>query len=195
MAESKKGPLPRALKAYFDEAADSFVAGQGDELAALVESVPSTKGLIDQPGFGERFGRNLERRQAARKQMQDEQILAGGLGSLTGTVVSPMSRVMSLPARIVTSAAEEVGRSDPESGLEYLKALALGAGQGAMQHVAPGFAAEAVKMRKRSSAKALPFILDLTQSNASPALQRELETRQKLREEEEARARVARSKP
>lgn len=185
----------KALKAYLSEAADSYLAGQGDELSALAESVLPEKGLVDKPGFGERFGRNLERRREARKQTQDEQILAGGLGSLTGTVASPMSRVMSLPARMVTSAAEEVGRSDPESGLEYLKALALGAGQGAMQHVAPGFAAEAVKMRKRSTAKYLPRILDLTQSNAVPGMQRRLEADQKLREEEEARARAARSKP
>jgi hypothetical protein len=191
MADSKL----KALKAYLSEAADSLVAGQGDELSALAESVLPEKGLIDKPGFGERFGRNLERRQEARKQMQNEQILAGGLGSLTGTVASPMSRVMSLPARMVTSAAEEVGRSDPESGLEYLKALALGAGQGAMQHVAPGIAAEAVKMRKRSSAKALPFLLDLTQSNASPGLQRQLEADRRQREEEETRARAARNKP
>lgn len=180
----------KALKAFLSEAADSYLAGQGDELSALAESVLPEKGLIDKPGFGERFSRNLERRQEARKQMQDEQILAGGLGSLTGTVASPMSRVMSLPARMVTSAAEEVGRSDPESGLEYLKALALGAGQGAMQHVAPGFAAEAVKMRKRSSAKALPFLLDITQSNASPGLERLIEADRKRREEEE-RAKAA----
>ena len=185
----------KALKAYLSEAADSYLAGQGDELSALAESVLPEKGLIDKPGFGERFDRNLERRREARKQIQDEQILAGGLGSLTGTIASPMSRVMSLPARMVTSAAEEVGRSDPESGLEYLKALALGAGQGAMQHVAPGFAAEAVKMRKRSMAKYLPQVLDLTQSNAAPGMQRRLEADQKLREEEEARARAARSKP
>jgi len=191
MADSKL----KSLKAYLSEAADSYLAGQGDELSALAESVLPEKGLIDKPGFGERFGRNLERRQAARKQTQDEQIIAGGLGSLTGTVASPMSRVMSLPARVVTSAAEEVGRSDPESGLEYLKALALGAGQGAMQHVAPGFAAEAVKMRKRSMAKYLPQVLDLTQSNAAPGMQRRLEADQKLREEEEARARAMRSKP
>ena len=192
MADSQ---IRRALKAYFDEAADAVLAGQGDELSALAESIPSSKGLIDKPGFGERFGRNLEQRQAARRQMQDEQKLAGALGGLTGTVISPMSRVTSLPARMATSAAEEVGRSDPESALDYLKAIALGAGQGLSQHVAPGLAEEAMRMRKRSMAKYLPFVLDWTQSNVSPGLQRKLEADQKLREEEEARARAARSKP
>ena len=188
MAESK---VRSALKAYFDEAADSLLAGQGDELAALAESALPAKGLIDQPEFGERFGRNLERRQAARKQMQDENIAAGGLGSLTGTVLSPMSRAMSLPARMTTSAMEEVGRSDPESALDYLKALAIGAGQGAAQHVAPGVASA---FRKKSWMRKLPFILDVTESNAAPGLDRLAEANQKRRDEEE-RARLARSRP
>lgn len=186
----------RALKAFFDEAADSYLAGQGDELSALLESVPPSKGLIDKPGFGERFGRNLEQRREARKQMQDDwTMIPGALGSLAGTVASPMSRVTSLPARAVTSAAEEVGRSDPQSALEYLKALALGAGQGALQAVAPGIAAEAQKLRKRSNLGQLPFWLDITQSNASPGFGRQIEADRKKREEEEARARAARSRP
>jgi len=181
MADSKL----QSLKAYLDEAADSYLAGQGDELSALAESVVPEGGLIDRPGFGERFGRNLDRRRDARKTLQDEQMLAGGLGGLTGTVLSPMSRVLSFPARVATSAVEEIGRSDPKSGLEYLKALAVGAGQGALQHVAPGIVAEAKRLRSRSSAAYFPRLLDLTQSNVSPGFQRQLEVEQRQREEQE----------
>lgn len=188
MADSKKSS---ALKAYFDEAADSFLAGQGDELSAIIESIPSTGSVVDKASYGERLSRNLERRRGERQKLQDEHLVAAPLGSLTGTVLSPMSRVMSLPARMTTSAIEEVGRSDPESALDYLKALALGAGQGAMQHAAPGVAAEAVKLRKRSAAKGLPFFLDLTQSNAFPGAVRQAEAQRK-KEEEALRAKAQR---
>jgi hypothetical protein len=177
MADSKL----KSLKAYLDEAADSYLAGQGDELSALADSVVPEGGLIDRPGFGERFGRNLERRREARKQLQDEHILAGGLGGLTGALSSPMAKVASLPARMVTSAAEEVGRSDPEGLLEKLKALGVGAGQGAMQQLAPGLAGA---VRKRSAWRQLPRFLDFFQSNAAPGIERlsEKAERRKARE-------------
>jgi hypothetical protein len=179
----------KALKAYLAEAADSYLAGQSDELAALAESAFPEKGLIDRPGFGERFGRNLERRQEARKQTQDENIVAGGLGSMTGTVLSPAARILSLPARMTTSAVEEVGRSDPSTGLEYLKALALGAGQGAAQQFAPNVAAS---FRKKSWMRKLPVILDATESNAAPGLERKIEADRLRREEEQRLANQAR---
>jgi hypothetical protein len=171
----------KSLKAYLSEAADSYLAGQGDELSALAESVVPEKGLIDRPSFDERFGRNLERRREARKQLQDENIVAGGLGGLTGALSSPMARVAFLPARMVTSAAEEVGRSDPEGLLETLKALGVGAGQGALQQVAPGIAGA---VRKRSAFRKLPQFLDVFQSNAAPGFDRfrEEQERKKLKE-------------
>ena len=191
MADKKD--LLQALNAYFQEGADAILAGQGDEIASALESIPSSGSIVDRPSYLDRFDESLKRRRTARRQLQDENKLAGGAGALTGTMLSPMSRVLSLPARMVTSAAEEVGRSDPEDALEYLKALAIGAGQGAMQYAAPGFAAEAVRMRRRSNAAHLPLILDLTQSNTAPGFQRQLEAEQKQREEKEARLRAARS--
>jgi hypothetical protein len=191
MADSKL----KALKAYLNEAADSYLLGFGDEMSALAESIPSAKGLIDKPWFGERFSRNLEDRQKARTKMQDENRVASGLGGLTGTFLSPAARVASFPARVATSAAEEVGRSDPQSALDFLKALALGSAQGTMQYAVPDLAEDAAKMKKRSMAKAWVPILDLTQSNAFPGIERKLEEDKRKREEEEARARAMRSKP
>jgi len=179
----------KSLKAYLSEAADSYLAGQGDELSAIAESVLPEKGLIDKPSFGERFGRNLDRRREARKTLQDENIVAGGLGGLTGAMASPMARVASLPARMVTSAAEEVGRSDPEGLLETLKALGIGAGQGVMQQISPSIAGA---VRKRSIFQKLPQFLDVFQSNAAPGLSRKIDADQK-RSEEEERAKAARS--
>ena len=179
----------KSLKAYLSEAADSYLAGQGDELSAIAESVLPEKGLIDKPSFGERFGRNLDRRREARKTLQDENIVAAGLGGLTGAMASPMARVASLPARMITSAAEEVGRSDPEGLLETLKALGIGAGQGVMQQISPSIAGA---VRKRSIFRKLPQFLDVFQSNAAPGLSRKIDADQK-RSEEEERAKAARS--
>jgi hypothetical protein len=90
---------------------------------------------------------------------------------------------------MTTSAVEEVGRSDPSTGLEYLKALALGAGQGAAQQFAPGVAAA---FRKKSWMRKLPVILDATESNAAPGLERKIEADRLRREEEQRLANQAR---
>lgn len=188
LSEKKSSPGLNALKAFFDEAADSFLAGYGDELSAALETPPLAPGLIDKQSYGERFKSNLERRQAARTKMQDENIAAGTLGALSGMTLSPMARVTTLPVRMATSALEEAGRSDPQSALEYLKALAVGAGQGVSQHVLPQLAADAQRLRRgRSIAPVYTKVLDAVQSNIAPGLFRKAEADRKQREEEEER--------
>lgn len=195
MAFSKRNPALKSLQAFFDEGADSFLGGYGDELSALIESVPSADGIIDKPSFGERLGRNLERRQKARAKMQDEETAAGTLGAITGTYFSPIASAVTLPARVITTAAEEVGRSDPQSGLDVLKALALGAGQGVVQHFAPKVASHVAATRRRmlkkeSIAPLYPKVLDVLQSNVSPGTERKIDADRKRREEAEAAERA-----
>lgn len=190
LSEKKPNPALKSLQAFFDEGLDSVLGGYSDELAAAMETPPTQPFSPDQTGYFERYGKALRQKQAARAKMQDEDMLASTLGAITGTYISPIARAATLPARVITTAAEEVGRSDPQSGLDVLKALALGAGQGAVQHFAPKVASHVAATRRRllkkeSIAPLYPKILDVLQSNVSPGMERKIDADRKRREEAE----------
>jgi hypothetical protein len=163
----------KALRAFLDEAADAYVGGYGDETVSALESIPPTGSLIDKPGYLERLQRNLDRRQQARAKTQDEQYISAPLGAFTGTMFSPIRTAVGLPKEMAASAVEEMGRSDPQSGLEYLKALLIGAGQGAVQHFTPPVVRRVVS--NPTVRKVIPPTVDVLQSNIAPGIERKVE--------------------
>ncbi len=171
----------KRLKAFFGEAADQYLLGYGDELASALESLPVDRSVVvPTPGYVERVKENLASRQAARTAQQDAMLGTTAGGALLGMLASPAARVATAPARVLTSAIEEVGRSDPQNLVDLLKSLGIGAGQGALQAVAPALAAGT---RKRSAAKDLLVpTIDIATSNIAPGIEREQELRRMEKE-------------
>jgi hypothetical protein len=90
----------KRFNAFFQDAADAVLAGQGDRLASALEAAPSSGSLVDRPSYGERYDRALERRQSARSSMEDAYPAESMLGRLIGFGVSPIPKTLAIPAGI-----------------------------------------------------------------------------------------------